>query len=136
MINKKTTLAKVMKNKIKETGSMLLEALIGILLFSFGIMGLALFQSVSMANNFENTLRAEASMYVNDLIGQMWANSDQLDTFIATDEEIPRTESRLLDPRKTVTINGNEATIELTWKRPNDSKRASIKVSTIITPNG
>lgn len=122
--------------KIKVKGSMLLEALIGILIFSFGIMGLALFQSVSMANNFENTLRAEASMYVNELIGQMWANSDSLDTFIADDESIPRAESRLVDPRKTVTINGNEATIELSWKRPNDSKRASITVTTKITPNG
>lgn len=122
--------------KIKVKGSMLLEALIGILIFSFGIMGLALFQSVSMANNFENTLRAEASMYVNELIGQMWANSDSLDTFIADDESIPKTESRLVDPRKTVTINGNEATIELSWKRPNDSKRASITVTTKITPNG
>lgn len=133
---KKITPVNFIKNRIKEKGSMLLEALIGILIFSFGIMGLALFQSVSMANNFENTLRAEASMYVNELIGKMWANSDSLDTFVATDEEIPRTESRLLEPRKTVTINGNEATIEVTWKRPNDSKRASIKVTTIITPNG
>jgi type IV pilus assembly protein PilV len=132
---KKRIINKVIK-RIKIKGSMLLEAMIGILIFSFGVMGLALFQGVSMANNFENTLRAEASMYVNELIGQMWANSDNLDSFIANDEEIPRTESRLLEPRKTVTINGNEATIELSWKRPNDEKRASITVTTKITPNG
>lgn len=124
----------IIKTKIK--GSMLLEALIGMLIFSFGIMGLALFQGVTMVNNAENTYRAEASMYVNEVIGQMWAKAGDLESFEAEDELIPRTEIRLLDARKTIEVDGNKAFIKLTWKRPNDNTRGSISVSTIITPNG
>lgn len=124
----------IIKTKIK--GSMLLEALIGMLIFSFGIMGLALFQGVTMVNNAENTYRAEASMYVNEVIGQMWAKAGDLESFETEDELIPRTEIRLLDARKTIEVDGNKAFIKLTWKRPNDNTRGSISVSTIITPNG
>lgn len=131
----KTKKLKIIVKKSKEKGSMLLEALIGILIFSFGIMGLALFQGVTIANNIENSFRAEASMYVNVLIGKMWASPDTLQSFSADNQLVPATETNLVDPRKTVVVNGNQVTINFSWKRPNDKKRAHMTVVTKITPN-
>lgn len=129
---------KIIKNikKKKSKGSVLLEAMIGILIFSFGIMGLSLFQALTIVNNTENALRAEASTYVSEIIGSMWAKPNSLPSFAVTDQDIPRSEIRLPEAKKTIALNGNVATITLTWKRPNDNQRAKLVVIATITPNG
>jgi type IV pilus assembly protein PilV len=65
-----------------ESGSVILEALIGILIFSFGILALIGLQAASIKHSTEAQYRTEAALYANELIGQMWISNK---TSLATD---------------------------------------------------
>ena len=63
----------------KQKGSVLIEALIGILIFSAGILALIGLQAVSIKNSSDAQYRTEAALFANELIGQMWvADKNQL----------------------------------------------------------
>lgn len=66
-----------------EAGYMLLEALIAILVFAIGILGVVSLQAVSLKNVGAAKYRSDASMLVNQLIGQMWASDRSPDTLKA-----------------------------------------------------
>lgn len=58
-----------------QRGAMLLEALIGILIFSMGILALVGLQAVSLKNTAEAKSRSDAAFLANQIIGQMWADN-------------------------------------------------------------
>lgn len=55
-----------------QSGVMLLEALIAILIFSLGVLALVGLQSVSIKQSSESKYRADAVMLANELIADMW----------------------------------------------------------------
>ena len=55
-----------------QRGILLLEALIAILLVSFGILGLVALWANSLKNASEAKYRTDASFLANEMIGQMW----------------------------------------------------------------
>lgn len=57
-----------------QTGSVILEALIAILIFSIGILGLIGMQSAAIGNVSDAKFRSEANFLANQIIGQMWAS--------------------------------------------------------------
>ena len=57
-----------------QTGGFLLEAMIGILIFSFGILGIVGLQAQSLRHTGQSEYRAEAAYYANSLISQMWTD--------------------------------------------------------------
>ena len=60
---------------VSQRGSMLLEALIAILLFSMGILGLMGLQAIALKNTADAKYRTEAAFLANQIIGQMWADN-------------------------------------------------------------
>ena len=58
----------------KQTGSMLLEGLISILLFSIGILAIVSLQAASIKMVGDAKYRSDASLLADQLIGQMWAS--------------------------------------------------------------
>lgn len=58
-----------------QRGATLLEVLVALLLFAFGILGLLGMQAVAMQLTGEAKYRAEAVMYADQLISQMWADN-------------------------------------------------------------
>ena len=61
-----------------QTGVMLLEALIGILIFSIGILALIGMQGAAIRNTTDARYRSEASFLANQIIGQMWVDRANL----------------------------------------------------------
>lgn len=57
---------------------MILEALIGILIFSVGILALIGLQANSIKSAVDAQYRTEAGLYANELIGQMWVSDKNL----------------------------------------------------------
>lgn len=55
-----------------QAGSFLLEALIGILIFTFGILGLVGLQAQSMRVTNDTEFRAEAAYLASRLVSEMW----------------------------------------------------------------
>jgi type IV pilus assembly protein PilV len=64
-----------------QSGVMLLEALIGILIFSLGILAMVGLQSMSIRLATDSRDRAEASNLAGQLVGQMWLNRAALATY-------------------------------------------------------
>jgi len=60
-------------------GSVLLEALVGILIFSIGILALVAMQAESIRNTSEAKYRNDASYLANQIIGRMWADRVKAD---------------------------------------------------------
>ncbi|HYA19154.1 MAG TPA: type IV pilus modification protein PilV [Burkholderiales bacterium] len=61
-----------MSPKQMQSGVMLLEALVGILIFSIGILALVGLQATAVKNQSDAKYRADASYLANQIIGQMW----------------------------------------------------------------
>jgi type IV pilus assembly protein PilV len=58
----------------KQEGVMLLEALIGILIFSLGVLALVAMQAVSISSVSNARYRTEASFLANDILGSAWVD--------------------------------------------------------------
>lgn len=58
-----------------QQGSVLLEALIAVLIFSIGIIAVMGLQAVSMKNTADAKYRADAAFFANQIIGQMWGEA-------------------------------------------------------------
>ena len=66
---------KTMKMKAMRAGQegvMLLEALIGILIFSLGVLALVAMQAVSISNVSNAQYRTEAAFLANEILSQIW----------------------------------------------------------------
>lgn len=61
--------------KRTQQGVMLLEALIAILIFSIGILAIVGMQATALRTVTESRSRAEAALYANQLLGQIWADA-------------------------------------------------------------
>lgn len=68
----------------EQQGSMLLEALIAILIFSMGIIAIVGLQATSIKLSTDAKYRSEASLLANKLIGQMWVSDRASAVTLAT----------------------------------------------------
>jgi type IV pilus assembly protein PilV len=57
-----------------QQGVVLLEALIGILIFSLGVLALVAMQAVSVSNVSNARYRTEAAFLANEIISEMWVD--------------------------------------------------------------
>ena len=67
----------------KQSGVMLLEALIAILIFSLGVLGIVGMQASAVKASRDAKYRADAGLLANELIGQMMS-SDRTGTVLQT----------------------------------------------------
>jgi len=65
----------------KQKGSMLLEALIAILIFSMGILALMGMQANAITTVSESKYRSDAGFLANRIIGQIWADRANLASY-------------------------------------------------------
>lgn len=65
----------VRTNRTGQQGGFLLEALIGILIFSLGVLGLVALQSRAIAYSSDAQYRGEAAYLANAYVSRMWADS-------------------------------------------------------------
>ncbi len=70
--------------KQNQKGAVLLEALIAILIFSFGILAISGLQGAMIKNTTDSNYRAEASYIVQQHIGRMWSDPTNLTTYLGS----------------------------------------------------
>ena len=128
----------------QQAGVLLLEALIAILIFSLGILGMIGMQTASIKQATAAEDRAIAAQLANDLISRMWAsNHSTLTTDFGadgtaladwkqavTDSKLPGTSKTGNTPTITFADGpsgasgvtpSKQATILIKWQAPNDS---------------
>lgn len=72
------TMSITMKSNTGQRGATLLEALIGILIFSIGILALVGMQALAIKHMSHAKYRSDAAYFANEIIGQMWVNRTSL----------------------------------------------------------
>jgi len=55
-----------------QSGSVLIEAMVAVVIFSFGLLALISMQSAAVRSTTDAKYRADASFLANQIIGQMW----------------------------------------------------------------
>ncbi len=118
----------------QQSGSVLLEALIAILLFSFGVLALVGLQANMSKNVSHSKIRSEASFLANQLIGTMWNDQPNLASYAVTSSGCTTTSNTnctkwysavtqtLPNGNARVTItNTTEVDITLNWQLPGES---------------
>lgn len=112
---------------------MLIEALIGLLIFMLGILALIGMQAIAMQYTIDAKYRSEASFLANQIIGTMWVDRSNLNSYDTTSgsgttqraawissvtETLPGTTGSNVP---TISISGQQATVTVIWQRPGES---------------
>lgn len=123
----------------RQAGVMLIEALVAILIFTVGILGIVGLQAVSIKQGTDSRYRSDAAMLANQLIGTMWlgnrtvaylkANYSTGMSRYATwqaivDSALPGTTLAGNAPTVTIDDYGN-VTIQINWIAPNEPVNAT-----------
>ena len=107
-------------HKSAQQGVVLIEAMIAILIFSMGVLAIVGLQATMLKNTGDAKARADASYIAQQRLGQMWADPDNLASYLEQDTDI----SHLL-PAGTRTVTQpvpGQFTITITWKEPGDQE--------------
>ena len=106
-------------------GSILLEALIAVLIFSLGILGLIGLQATLMKNTTEAKARIDASLIANQRIARMWVDRDNLSNYAGTltagDSSSDPDQAQIsLFPNGSITtaVANDVVTVTVNWQLP------------------
>lgn len=124
--------------KNQQTGMLLIEVLLSILIFSFGILGLVGLQATAIQNSTNAEERTIAANLANDIVSQMWLrkSSSTADANLSGDIVLWQARvaaSALPNAAGSVVEAAGVTTVTITWKSP--SKKAaenSNKFETIL----
>ena len=130
-------------------GFVLLEALVAILLFVTGILGIIGLQTSLTRSQTESAIRSEAAYLAHELVGLMWANIASLDGFGVSSGEcsaaacklwLAKTKATLPNGNAVVTLNaltdgstGSNVDVTVTWTMPGGEARKYMTRSTLVT---
>jgi len=119
----------------RQRGVMLLEALVGILIFSIGILAMLGMQAIGMRNTIETKYRSEASYLANQIVGTMWVDravlADYADGGAGTTsrtEWVAKVQAMLPQAATyppSIVVNGTAVTVTVRWLRPGEAAGAS-----------
>ncbi|MGE4050365.1 MAG: hypothetical protein AB7F38_04815 [Piscinibacter sp.] len=136
-----------------QTGVMLLEALVAILVFALGVLAVVGLQTVSIKQSSDAKYRADAVLLANELIGQMWVTDRSFATLngqftpggaayqawfdrITNNNMLPGVADN--PPDVQVAAVGaavppsNRVTVTLSWKAPNEPAGDPVRSVTVV----
>lgn len=108
-----------MKTKLhfgSQQGMALIEGMIGILIFSLGILSIVGLQAANLRQATDAKYRTDASFLANQTLGTLWADRENIGAHAVTDESV----DTLPSGKRTVSVNGTEVTVTITWKLPGE----------------
>lgn len=128
----------------QQQGSVMLEALISILIFSMGVLAQIGLQSALIKDSATAQYRAEAAFLANELIGVMWSDKNNISQYAITTTDtsstyatastwLSKVQTTLPKGDPIVTINGNQVTITVAWQKNNEPVH-QYSITSNITP--
>ena len=132
----------------QQQGAILLEGLIAILLFSMGILAIVGLQAAAIKTVADSQYRLQASFLANRLVAQMWANTDDISSYVVpggadadawvqeVNSSLPGTESN--EPKVEITGNatdGYTVTISVNWQAPGETAPHNYTTMAYINTN-
>ncbi|MBT2324988.1 pilus assembly protein PilV [Variovorax paradoxus] len=115
-----------------ESGFVLLEALVALMIFAFGVLGMIGLQAAMTKSQTASKFRADASYLAQQLIGAMWIDITNLSSYQTSScagyarcaEWAGKISAALPSSDYTVTVDAatGEVTIRITWSAPNEGQ--------------
>ena len=122
-----------------QEGIVLLEALIAILIFSIGILGLVGLQAVMIKNSADARFRSDASVIAQQRVGLIWSDPSNL-SFLEPSTDISallpggtRTTTLISSVQNPTTLAwSREFLITVNWSPPSDNATPEIHTYTML----
>ncbi len=120
----------------RERGISMIEVLVVIVLFSFGLIGVVALQARAVQNSVSAEDFNRAAMLANEIASDMWTNQ----SVILPPTRLETWNTAVGDPsdrglpngQGTVTVAGNVATITVTWRAPHEPDTTSHRYVTHV----
>lgn len=100
-----------------QAGALLIEAMVAILIFSFGVLAIVGMQAATLRQTTDAKYRLDASFLANQILGEMWVKKSALSSFAANRVAV----SALPNGFKTVTVVGDVVTVTIFWHLPGET---------------
>jgi type IV pilus assembly protein PilV len=129
-----------MVNGTKGTrGFMLLEALVALLIFAFGVLGLVGLQAAMTKAQSTAKYRADAAFLAQQVLGTMWSDAPNLANYATANctgyarcnSWVSKVAGTLPGGAATVTLAANDVTVAITWTQPNEGTHTYTTRTTI-----
>ena len=137
-----------------QAGVMLIEALIGILIFSIGILALLGMQGTAIKNTTDARYRSEAAFLATQIVGQMWVDmanlgsydTDNVAAYAPRDAWVnsvantlpgvtiggARTPTIQVGPDPGLGLADREVRVQVQWQQPGDADPLLVRSVTIL----
>ncbi|GIZ50423.1 type IV pilus modification PilV family protein [Noviherbaspirillum aridicola] len=130
-----------MKTHRVQSGMAVVETMVAILVFSFGILGIVGLLAASMKHSAEAKYRTVASNLAGQLAGEMWVadksalatafESPDGDQYAAWRDKVRAALPGAADNAPTVAIDDSVATITVRWQAPGEAAHSHVLVARI-----
>ena len=131
-----------MRTARSQAGVMLIEALIGILIFSIGILAMIGMQAVAMKNTTDARYRSEAAFLATEVVGRMWVDignlalydKDSAPAYAPRDNWVGKVSAMLPGipadaPAPTIELGAsNEVTVTIQWRQPGETTNRRLQL--------
>ena len=123
-----------------ERGFMLIEALVALLIFAFGVLGIVGLQASMTKAQTQSRFRADASLLAQQVIGAMWSDTSNLTSYATAscagygrcNEWARRVSTALPNGAATVDLSAAPVVvISITWTPPNEQQHTYTTTSAI-----
>lgn len=120
-------------------GFMLIEALVALLIFAFGVLGLVGLQATMTKAQSTSKYRADASFLAQQVLGTMWSDSPNLANYATANctgyarcnSWAAKVASTLPGGTAAVTVVATDVTVAITWTQPNEGSHSYTTRTTI-----
>lgn len=120
------------RGPVSQAGVILIEVLVGVLVFSIGILAIVGLQAFAVEQVSDAKYRLDASMIANQYIGRMWVDQAHLGDYVTTDQTLPD----LPDGKLTITVVGaSDVTVTVAWTPPHSGVEHTFSQVARITPS-
>ncbi len=118
----------------------MLEALVGLLVFSFGVLGLVGLHGAMTKAQTMSRFRADAVTLAGDLVGTMWADMPRVAMYDSATCEAhapcknwsDKVAAVLPGGQPTIVVNNGLVTITIAWTMPGEAVPNSYVTTTVI----
>lgn len=117
-----------------QTGAMLIEVLVSILIFSVGVLALVGLQARMTEAQSESKYRADASYLANEVVGLMWSDFTNINQYNGLscaghprcNDWLDKVAATLPNASGSITIDATTqvVTVTVTWQRAGDNQRS------------
>jgi type IV pilus assembly protein PilV len=115
-----------------QQGVVIIEALIAILIFSFGVLGIVGMQANMIRNTSDSKFRADAAYIAQQRIGLMWTDPVNVLNYL---EPAPGTDISDLLPNGRRTVDqpvAGQYVVTITWQQPGEAQHNFTTTATIV----